>query len=276
MNLRIEQGPTHLGRRVIATILDYLFFTVVIAVLTYPLSATLNSSFRGGVGMFTLNRCAEGQMFTKENVPIKLTGWNGIQVCNTTIDFVFPYRNGTIFKKSTETLNGRETAFTRSLSFQLNDQNQIVFPVELTLYAPFALVLLAALSEYLLGYTPGKKVSGLLVETNQGGRLTMRSSVLRNILKYSLLLAWSIWSLIATPFAERVLKKSVQADGTINMPVEFGEDLTAIASYFVWDMAVSVAVSAIFLIVPLSMFIRWRKVKKGIHDRIAKTEVIRD
>jgi uncharacterized RDD family membrane protein YckC len=226
--------------------------------------------------MFTLNSCSEGQMYTKEGVQIKSMGWDGIQICDTTIDLIFPDRTGTISKKSIETISGREITFTRSLTFQLNDQNQIIFPLELTLYAPFSLVLLASLSEYLLGCTPGKKISGLLVETNQGGRLTLGSSLVRNILKYSPLLSWSVWSIVATPVAEKVLKKSVQADGTINMPLEFGGNLSATASYFVWDTTISIAVSAIFLVVPLTMFIRWGKVQKGIHDRIARTEVIRN
>lgn len=271
-----EQEPRFLGRRFIATLLDYLFFTVLIAMLTFPLSATLNSAFRGGVGLFNLNRCAPGQMSTTNNQPIRLEGWDAIQVCDTTIDFVFPYRTGTIIKKTVENVNGVSTNMTRYLSFPLNEQNQIVFPFQLSLYAPFLLVFLAAMTEYFLNVTPGKKVGGLLVKGENASRMSMGSALLRNALKYSAVLAWSVWSIASTPFAEQVLKNSIQADGTIKMPGQL--DAFANFSFGNWATSImlSIALTLLLLIVPLSLFFPWRETKRGIHDRVAKTRVIRD
>jgi uncharacterized RDD family membrane protein YckC len=272
-----ERGDMHshtrsLRRRFFATLFDWTIFAFLFAIVTAPFAMSLQSNFRAGFGVFHFNRCGPGEFFTETGKNIDTAGWDGVQICDTTVDFLFPYRNATIYKKTKVSVSGVETDFTRYITFELNDQSRVAYPVIVTSYLMIAFVVFVSICETFFGRTPGKKILGLSVYNTSGGELSILQAMLRNAIKYSAYLIWSVWAITTTPQAEAILKKALQADGKIVMPIELTDP--GFLSNLPVNIGLSVLAILVMLSVPLSLFIPWKTAGRGLHDRAARSVVV--
>lgn len=259
-----------LRRRFGAFVIDLLFMTVFGLVMTYPFANSLDSRFRGGFGIVHYNSCADGQAYNVDGTPLSMEGWQRVVICDQLIDFFFPARTATFVRQSDQTTaSGMVYTYTETVSLNLDGQNKVVVPIDLSSWLCLLFVAVSIASENLKGRTPGKYILGLAVENAQGGLPSLKQSCIRNLIKHAFIVISSIAMIWISHFGQDVLLPNMIApDNKVVMPISG-------SAFLGWGLTLSLTCAVVFGGIWLSILIPWRKAGRAIYDRLAGTYVIR-
>lgn len=184
-NSQAEAVPRHTGslvKRLFAAIIDYALVAVITIVATYPFASSLDSRFRSGMGLYYVTTCAPGTALYFDGTPLQQTGWDGVTICDTKTDGLFPSRTAQ-FHRLTESSTGRvKTTYGTYITIPLDGQNRVADVVDLSSWLVLLFVALAAWCEHRYGATPGKRLLHLAVVGEKQQSPSLPAAFARNLL----------------------------------------------------------------------------------------------
>jgi uncharacterized RDD family membrane protein YckC len=256
-------------RRVIAFLIDLFLASIVAAALLFPFAGSLDSKFRAGIG-FHWQACGPGKAYNKDGTELLMTGWQAVHVCDLRQDFVFPRRTAT-FIRSTTTKSGTITSTrTEYVGFDVDSANRVVTPIDISALQWLVFILIAAGFEASrFSATPGKMILGLAVESSSGGRANWVQALIRNSLKFLVLVFNGLLAIpLLAGWYQFDIASTIQQDNTVVLPKEI---LAAYTPIFVIFAIIAVAQAVLVF----SILFPWSSKGRALYDRIAGTRVIR-
>ena len=258
-------------RRFFAYVIDAVVAGIFTGLAIMLLGGATGDQFRVSNGFLTFKVCEPGQnILGPDGVPLSTSGFNSIQVCTTTSDFVLKDRTATFAKESSGADSTDTTTYSWSynegVTFPVDDQNRAVRPIYLDLAFWLVLILGAAAFEASrLQATPGKLLLGLGVRAESGEHPTGKAALIRNALKNS----WALYGVFQFYLQLKLLDyETLFQNGKVVIPPDLSEQVQV-------SFLVGLAITVFMIAIVFGLFFPWRKAGRALYDRIAGTYVIR-